>query len=33
MDIAWFLAINGANEEEEHAIDRRKLKKTCVMLN
>ena len=25
MDITWFLAINGANEKEEHAVDRRKL--------
>ena len=22
MNIAWFLAVNGANEEEEHEVDR-----------
>jgi len=26
MDIAWFLAVNGANEEKEHAIERRKFR-------
>ena len=25
MDIAWFLTVNGANKEEEYAVDRRKL--------
>ena len=26
MDIAWFFAANDANKEEEHAVDRRKLR-------
>ena len=26
MDITWFFTINGANEEEEHTVERRKLR-------